>query len=448
MAQDGILDLAVVGGGACGLATAHFARKAGRRVAVFEAADRPGGKIGTTVEDGFVLERGPQGWLDKEPAVMEVCRDLGLEPLESRAAAAERYVLRGGRLIPLPMSPMAFLRSPILTWRGKLRLLSEVFRKPRRDGADESIWEFGCRRVGEEATRHLLDAVVAGIFAGDIRRLSLRACFPVLAELEEEYGALFKGMAARRKQPSAPVSGRLYSFPGGMEELVQALARSLGDAFHSGTEVDGLHREEDAWTLVRGGAALVRARRVALTTPVAVTARILAAEVPGLQPLAREMPQSSLVVVTAVFPRERAPGVPQGYGFVAPRCEGFRPLGVQFIHEVFAGHTPPGLVQLRIMLGGAMDPDAVHLDDGAAVAAALDPLRPLFDLRGDPERTWVFRAKDCITQYNVGHLLRVAGIEAEVATRPGLLLGGDSLYGLGVNPAFARGKLLGTGSGD
>ncbi len=253
MSERGILDLAVVGGGACGLATAWFARKAGRLVAVFEAGEQPGGKIRTTVEDGFVLERGPQGWLDKEPAVMEVCRDLGLEPLESRAAAAERYVLRDGQLIPLPMAPVAFLRSPILSWRGKLRLLSEVFRKPRRDGDDESIWDFGCRRVGEEATRHLLDAVVAGIFAGDIHRLSLRACFPVLAELEQEYGALFKGMAARRKQPSAPVSGKLYSFPRGMEELMRALGDALGDALHLAAPVDGLHREEGAWSLVRGG---------------------------------------------------------------------------------------------------------------------------------------------------------------------------------------------------
>ncbi|HEX9793739.1 MAG TPA: protoporphyrinogen oxidase, partial [Planctomycetota bacterium] len=407
-----VFDLAVVGAGPAGLAAAHFARKRGLRAVVLEGRATPGGKVRTRRDGGFVVECGPQGWLDREPAVRECCVDLGLEPLAASLAAGERFVFRGGRLHAVPTGPVSFLRSPLLSLRGRMRLMREPFVKGRRDDADESIHAFAARRIGAEAADVMVDAMVSGIYAGDAKQLSLPACFPVMREIEREHGSLLRGLIARRRRgvakggPSGP-GGALLSFPRGMATLVEAITAELGNDLRLGGPVHGLRTTAAGWR-VATGAGSVDAREVLLTPPARTIAELLAPLEPGLRAIAAEIPESDLAVVTVAWLRERVAHPCAGFGFLAPRREGFRPLGVLFVHEIFAGHAPPDRVVLRIMLGGVHDPDVVGLDDEQLLATALDPLRPLLGITGDPERIWIERVRGAVPQYVLGHRERVA----------------------------------------
>ena len=237
--------VAIVGGGIAGLSIAHaIARRAPDvRLAVLERRDRPGGNVRSEPVDGYLCEWGPDGFLDNAPATLALATTVGLERTlrPSSDAARRRFIFRHGQLIEVPVSPAAFLRTPLLSWRAKARILCEPLARRRPEG-DETIFDFAARRIGAEAASAMIDAMVSGIFAGDARSLSLRACFPRMWQLETDHGGLFNALLATRKRRKkddamgAP-AGRLTSFDGGMEELIRALAASLGSSLQTATPV-------------------------------------------------------------------------------------------------------------------------------------------------------------------------------------------------------------------
>ena len=130
------IDVLVIGAGLSGLVTAFRAKRAGLSVAVFEIGSRPGGVIGSERRSGALFERGPNSGLDTTPLINAMLDDLGIraDRVDGSKASSKRYVLRDGRLVALPMSPGAFLRTPLFSFGAKLRLFAEPFigKAPRR----------------------------------------------------------------------------------------------------------------------------------------------------------------------------------------------------------------------------------------------------------------------------------------------------------------------------
>ena len=245
--------VAVIGGGVSGLAVAYeLISRSGRlpgslRLLCLEARQRCGGNIRSERESGFLCEWGPNGFLDNAPATLDLVRRLGLEERLVRAeqAAARRFVYRKGRLRQVPTGPLSFLASDILPLPGKLRLFGEPFVRRKRDWDDESVFDFAARRIGAPAASILVDAMVSGIHAGNARTLSLPAAFPRMREMEREHGSLVRAMIAKARKarrtsegggPAGP-GGQLCSFRDGMQELIDALVREVGDRLETGRPV-------------------------------------------------------------------------------------------------------------------------------------------------------------------------------------------------------------------
>ncbi|MCA9540050.1 MAG: protoporphyrinogen oxidase, partial [Myxococcales bacterium] len=257
------MKVAVIGGGISGLAAAYRLRRAEHEVVVLEAAARAGGKVFSERVDGFLVEHGPNGFLDARLAAVRLARDVGLggRMVAANEAASRRFLFSNGALRPVPLSPPAFLKTDLLSTKGKLRLLSEPLVPPRKVAGDESVFDFAARRIGPEAAEMLVDPMVAGIYAGDPRRLSLPAAFPRLRTLEEEHGGLVRGMIAgmaqkrgQRGGPGGP-GGQLTSFPGGMSELIDGLVAALDPgAVQTGRPVSAISRRSDrGWRVTAAG---------------------------------------------------------------------------------------------------------------------------------------------------------------------------------------------------
>ncbi|HOP40313.1 MAG TPA: protoporphyrinogen oxidase, partial [Geobacteraceae bacterium] len=262
----------VIGGGISGLASAFFLRKKAREqgleleVKVLEKGDRPGGKIRSIRDQGYLCEWGPNGFLDSKPQTLDLCADLKIEGrlLRSNDNARKRYILSDGRLHRLPENGVSFFASKLISWPGKIRLALEPFAPARPESVDETLAAFGRRRLGNEALRKLIAPMVSGVFAGNPETMSLKSCFPRIAELESEYGGLIMAMIrlARKKRreraqgkvvssPSGP-GGILTSFREGIQELINAAAENLGpDVVVTGQEVMEVAR-------VRNGSYRVR----------------------------------------------------------------------------------------------------------------------------------------------------------------------------------------------
>ncbi len=277
MATD--VDVLVVGGGLSGLAAALGAKRRGASVEVLESAPRPGGTIGTVHRDGALYETGPNSALDTTPlidALLDATGSRG-ERVDLRAVAATRFVVRDGKLVPLPASPRAMLGTRAFSLRAKLRLAAEPFIARAPSAAEELVAAFVRRRLGDEFLDYAVDPFVAGVYAGDPERLSLPAAFPRLHALEQRYGSLVRGQIAgarerKRSAETAKNAARSFSFRNGMQTLTDALARTVGRV-ETGVRVERVERDADGTWIVAGrrdGETIARrARAVIVAVPAA-----------------------------------------------------------------------------------------------------------------------------------------------------------------------------------
>jgi oxygen-dependent protoporphyrinogen oxidase len=450
----------VIGGGVAGLAAAHeiLGRSArvvgGLEVVCLEAADRPGGNIRTERAGGYTLEWGPNGFLDNVPATLDLARRLGLSDrlLPADAASERRFLYRAGRLRLLPGGPLSFLFSDVLTWPGKLRVLGEPFGpRPPAEG-DESVFDFAARRIGREAARVLVDAMVTGVYAGDSTRLSLKATFPKMWRMEREHGSLTRAMLAKRKAaraagkvtggggaagakaggPAGP-GGHLTSFRDGLDEIIGALARALGPSLRLGSPAAGIRKDGAGYRVEVRGSGEIEGDAVVLAFPSWSAAEVVAPLDPELSGHLAGIPSASLAVVHLGFDAGRIGGAPRGFGFLVPRGEGPRILGTIWASSVFPGRAPAGKVLLTTMVGGARDPEAVGLDEAALLEIVRGDLRRTMGIEAEPEFARIFRHPRGIPQYPVGHPQRLEAIEGRLAGHPGLFVSGNSYRGISVN---------------
>lgn len=448
----------VVGGGIAGLAVALRIRDGGADlpggvdVRVLEAGDRPGGNLRTDRFDGWTVEWGPNGFLDNVPSTLELVSRLGLEDRLVRAdeAAARRFLYRNGRLHEVPTGPASFLRSPLLSPRGRLRVLGEPFASGRPEGVDETVHGFAARRIGAEAADILVDAMVSGVFAGDARKLSLRSTFPKMAAMEAEHGSLVRAMVARRRAggsgggPAGP-GGTLTSLDEGIEMLPEALAAELGPSIDTGLAVDSVVTDDvdpaagPTWSIRTVEGDELFADAVVLAVPAPAARSIVAPVDAGLGALLAEIPHAGLAVVALGYDRDDLSHPLDGFGFLVPRGEGLRILGCLWDSSVFPRRAPDGRVLIRAMVGGASDPSAVDEPDERLLASVLDDLAGA-GLRGRPRMTRIYRHRLGIGQYTVGHDDRLARIGERLRLRPGLFLAGSSYFGVSMNLCVAEGN--------
>ena len=248
--------VAIIGAGITGLTAAFYLKRNGIPVTVFEAGGRAGGVIQSIRKNGFLAEFGPNTILETSPKIAQLIRDAGLESrrLDTDPKAEARYLVRYGRPIEMPGSPLGFLTSTLFTTKAKLAVLREPFVKPQRDGVEESIAQFVVRRLNQEFLDHAIDALVAGIYAGDPHKLSLPHAFPRLKALEDKYGSLIKGQifgARDRKKCGEVAKDRApkFSFDEGLQVLPDTLAAQLGDLLKLNTSVTKLTQSDDGWRL-------------------------------------------------------------------------------------------------------------------------------------------------------------------------------------------------------
>lgn len=458
----------ILGGGIAGLATAVQIRARASpeelELRVLEATPRPGGNIRTEHSDGFILEWGPNGYLDNVPAMGRLVGRVGLasEIRKADDRAGKRYLFRNGRLHLLPSGPLAFLASPVLSLPGRLRVFFEPFAEARPQGVDETIHDFASRRIGREAAEVLIDAMVSGVFAGDTRVLSLASAFPKMAAMEAEHGSLVRAMIARMGErrrarrraaelaasgestaeltrPGGPAGpgGTLTSFRTGLETLIHGLAKELGAAVEVDAAPRGIEHHPDggapAWTVIGADGERIEADAVVVATPAARAQPLLARVDAELGEEVDGVPTAGLAVVAQGFDAASIGGAPDGFGFLIPRSQGLRSLGCLWDSSIFPGRAPAGSVLLRVMIGGAHDPQAVTLGDDELLAIVRRDLATTMGLTAEPTLTRIFRHPAGIAQYEQGHQARLDRIEARLAELPGLWVAGSSYHGIAMN---------------
>jgi oxygen-dependent protoporphyrinogen oxidase len=450
----------VVGGGIAGLAAAHrfleLRVDAPLELVLLEAAPRLGGTIRTERPPGYVLDAGPDSLISEKPWGLALAERLGLGARlrGSDERVRRTYVVRQGRLVPLPegfvlVAPARIapvLRSPVFSWRGKLRMGLDLVLPRRRAAGDESLGAFVRRRLGREALERVVQPLAAGIYTADPDRLSLAATMPRFAALEREHRSLILGLrrAAARRPASGAAGVRSSLFvtlAGGMEELVEALAARLPPgSVRLGSPATALARTDAGWRVALAGGEVLPADAVVLAGPADRMAALVRETDP---PLARELAAidyASSAAVALACPRGAVRHPLDAFGYVVPRQEGVPVLACTFLSVKYPGRAPAGVALFRVFLGGALDPGILERDDAALVALARGELAARLGLDAAPTLARVWRHPRAMPQYDVGHLGRVAAIEARLDALPGLAVAGAAYRGVGIADCVRSGE--------
>jgi oxygen-dependent protoporphyrinogen oxidase len=407
---------------------------------VLEAAQRPGGVIGTQRKAGFLFEEGPGGWLDRDPSTRALLSALQLEAavIEGNEGSKRRFVQRDGKLHLFPTGPRSLFSSDLLTFKEKARIFMEPFISWDPTAEDRTVAAFFERRIGRAAMRAFVDPVIAGIYASRPEDLSLAATLPAVAQLARARKSLLGLALAGRKG----IATRYATLAPGMGAFIDALADSLGGRLQTGAPVEALARDGHQWRVTVGGedAREIQADCVVITTPARVSERLVSGLDEDIDAFFARVPTVPVAVVGLGYSPETAPELP-GYGHLLPSDEPGPVLGVLWSSSIFAGRAERGAA-LRVILGGWRHPAIHTLDDDRLLALSREAVATALGATSAPQATSVARHPQGLPQYGVGHLDRLAAMERACRRQSGLFIAGNATRGVGVNACTATAALF------
>jgi len=442
----------VAGAGISGLALCHALQEkfaeSGKQAEIIlcEAEDRVGGKIRTHREGGYIMEWGPNGFLNNKPDTLELCRKVGIADklLPSNEAARKRFIYAGGSLHEI--KPAEFVFGSILSWPAKFRLLGEYFVPQRTGTSDETLADFTRRRLGPMALERLIGPMASGVFGGDPEKMSLKACFPTIYNLEQTYGGLFKGMLGKKREkkkegggkaggPAGP-GGVLTSFRGGLDVMTDALRADFKGTVVLGAAVRKVEKGSDG----KGFIVHADGQQGTFETDVFITAApayaasgFLSGVDTSISAVLDEISYVPMAVVSFGFDKPTLGRDLNGFGFLVGLKEGSRILGALWDSSVFTGRAPEGKCSIRCMAGGGRDFVTPHLPDAGLTETVYSELGKIMGIKSSPEVVKIFRHDKAIPMYSVGHTGRVARLDSIEAKCPGLFFAGNALRGVGLN---------------
>lgn len=419
---------------------------------VLEKSPSLGGKVVTEQFDGFLIEGGPDSFVSGKGSVIELAADLGISEhvISSRPEHRGSYVWWDDRLHPLPdglllmapsrLSPL--LRSSLLSWKGKLRVLADLV-LPRQINDDESLESFVVRRLGREVLERIAEPLIAGIHAAEPSSMSLKASIPRFLEMERKHRSLILAARSAASQPTSD-NGLSYfaSFKQGMGELPAAVVRALSGAdIKTGVAVTRLTLDEDGgYRLALNDGTVLPTSAVILATPATETAGLLMELVPDAAAAIAGIHQVATATVTLAYRTGEIPPL-FGSGFVVPSAARRRIMGVSYLSHKWDGRVPDErFTLLRAFVGGPDGQELAVAGEDRLCTVVRDELEALIGITARSLFVRTHSWDGGLHQYTLGHLDHVARAGSALAAHPGLALAGAAFHGIGLNECVDSGR--------
>lgn len=496
--------VAIIGGGISGLACANKLLELAKennqaiKITLLEASDRLGGVIATDYLENFILEQGPDSFLTKQkPWALDLCRRLGLasQVISTNDKHRKTYIVKNKKLYPLPdgfvmLAPTKFwpfIFSPVLSYKGKLRMALDLVLPAKKSSVpddsvqDESLANFVRRRFGREVLEQIAQPMIGGIYTANPETLSLDSTMPRFMELERKYGSVIKGLALEGQasghispgadsgshnagssshnagsaspkanldsRSTASTSGARYSMfaslKGGLTTLTATLKDRLSDqeiVFNSPVtaikKLPGAHN----WQLSLPDRE-IESDALVVAVPANKAAQLFEEFDKELASNLNSIPCASSIVLTFVFAKKDIPKQIDGFGFVVPDKEGLSIIAASFSSVKFAGRAPDGQIIIRVFLGGACQENIYNLNDEEIIARAKDDLKTLLAIQAEPFITKLYRFKEAMPQYLLGHKAKIKKIFDSIDNHQNLALAGNAYQGVGIPDCIHSGEM-------
>ncbi|MGF1671524.1 MAG: protoporphyrinogen oxidase [Balneolaceae bacterium] len=442
--------IGIIGAGLTGLSAAFQLQIYGAEVSLFEKRSDPGGSIKSVKNNDWLVEYGPNSILLKDVTVLNFLKDLDLgdKLIEADPDAAKRYILKNGTLTATPSGLGNAFTTSLFSISSKLRVLGEPF-VSKSNNPDETVAGFVQRRIGKEILDYAINPLVAGIFAGNPEKLSMRYAFPQMYEMEQEYGSLIAGSLAgfRKRKNIGRIKRRLISFPDGIQSLPRKIANSLTNT-HFNHLVKAISRNRDQWFIHTTLGKYGPFDEIILNVPAYKMKEIIMPSESVNMGFFEEIAYPPVSIAALGFNKSNVEHPLDGFGFLVPELENRDILGTLFNSSLFPGRAPSGHVLLTTFVGGMRQPELAQLESELLFSLVQDELSDILGVKGDP----VFREHifwpQAIPQYHPGYdtiLEKINDLENKL---PGIHFAGNFRGGISVPDCIKNGlKLADTVSG-
>lgn len=439
----------IIGGGISGLSVLHFLKKkyADQKdvsIQLLEKSSQPGGTIKTIVHSQAFFECGPNGFLDSKETTLQLIRDIGLESalIPASPQAKKRFLFIENQLHEIPTGLMSLLKFKPLPFFDKLRLPLEIL-VSRGDNPQESVYDFGVRRFGENFTNVFLDPMVSGIYAGNVKKLHFKSVFPKIFELEQKHGSLLKGFFRSRRGSAKGSSadsagGRLVSFPKGMAQLTGRLSQVYKDSILLDQDVQLIAQSQNHF-VIHANQRVYHADEIFVCVPAHRAAALLNASYPALAAELNKISYAPVAVVGLIYRRDAFARLPRGFGYLTPRSQNRPVLGVVFESQIFPGRAKEHHELFRVMIGGAGYPEVIRKTEEELTAMAAREISDALPLRKGalPMETFVVVWPRAIAQYNVDDISTRTTIAMEAKKIKNFHIVSNYLNGVSLNDCIA-----------
>jgi oxygen-dependent protoporphyrinogen oxidase len=432
----------VVGGGISGLTTAFWLNRKGISVKLLEKDNRVGGTMRSEITEGFLIEHGPSSALDTTPLIDKLLEDLGIrdEKLMATDDAKKRYILRNGKLYPLPMGPFAFLSTKLFSRSAKMRLFKEPFIRTKSN-RNESIADFTERRLGKEFLDYAINPFVAGVFAGDPVNINVMTAFPKLYDLEQDYGSLITGAVRsawkrKRSKEVSKQSAKTFSFRKGLQTLPDTIFEKIKDKILLNSDVVSIEREKNSKYNVaykiNGQLNTDIADAVVVSVPSICASGIIKQIEPELSAVLQKIYYPPVNVVFTGFRKKQISYKLDGFGYLIPGKEKRNILGSLWNSCIFPDRAPDDSYAMTAYIGGARQPEFTEKDDNESLEMTLKELDSVLGLDGEPILKKIIRWERAIPQYN-NHYADISDeIENFMKNKKGLYICSNYFKGISV----------------
>ena len=446
-------DAIVLGGGISGLTTGYLLQQKGLDFSVIEKNSFPGGPIQSVIKDGFLVEKGPNSLLVSDPWIESFISDLGIgnEIVDSNPAAANRYVVRNSRPIPVPRSPLQAITTSLFSLKAKLGFLGEPFRGRITELGEESesVADFVVRRMGGEFLDYAINPFVRGVYAGDPKQLILNHAFPLLRELEHEGGSLVRGAMRRKrrqKREGKAFKKRSINFINGLDTLPKTIARKLGNRLWLGSEVVAINPVQNGWQVTwkkEGENFEGFSRNLFVCLPSrSIKALNWASPISDWIAEVPDLPYPAVYSLALGYKRGDIAHPLDGFGVLVPSEEPHRILGALFNSELYPNRAPEDHCLLTVMLGGSQSPELREASDEELINIAKEDLASLIGASTDPAFVYLTRWPHAIPQYTSAFGPWKKAISSLEEDLSGLNFGGHAIDGIALGASIMSGKAL------
>jgi len=442
-------EIIIIGGGITGLSAAWEAQQSGLSFALLEKDSRWGGKVHTEIidlpEGQAIIDGGPESFITRKPEAWDLAGELGIreQVIDPGGETRHMFILDGGTPVEVPLAPVKFITSSLMSGCGKLRLLAEPFQPAKSDNADESLADFVTRRLGREALDQFIGPILGGIYNTNPDTQSILVSSPIMREMEAEYGGLVKAvigkMRAARKNKSSDDEKRprFGAFAHGLQELTDELSNQLKGDLRLSVEITKIEKNDAGYRVTLADGETLSAKSLIFATPANVTVELLAGVAGESAAKLATIGHQNIGTVTFIYKAEDAKTAFRIHGLMIPRREKRAIDAVTFTSLKMPSRSPEAYSMIRVFFGGGK-PEVAEMSDADLLDIVRDELKSTIGITAEPVQIVPFRWLKSFPQANVGHLELVDEIEKTLPE--GIFLAGSSYRGIGVPDCIQQGR--------